>query len=525
MSFKKKLFSFLDLAKNNNIISYSNFVELENFYYKTSQNKKDKSFFSFINIIIMLGVVLTSLGVVLVTCRNWTAINSNTKIIIYSLIFVLIILLRRPRINYYLDAFLSFYILIGIVLICHINNITFTKEADVLGVWALFIAPLAIILNHKIITLMAVFSATFWFTASCFHNYFFNPAPLVLISGLIAILPSINNFFAHHFANRKITTSVFFYLSISYWFFQLQFGYKYIDTQISNNNISIMIPVLIMQLFVLFKIIKQGFDQNKHQKYYYLSIISISIFYFLTYVLQIELTTELMPFLIMINIIFIALITFLLFCSDDKLKYYCCQISLFSLLLILIAAENKTYAPVYVSGIAFFISTKNRLQSKKIYDILTVFAIYLASFNNYICDCLNCWFVFTFAIVNGIIAIYFIKQKKANIVHCIIFLLINLLLIFDKLSFINFLYFLMTIAMSLLFIHEGIIAKDSKKVNIFIWILFLSVFIKFIHINRDHLNNGFGYIFIGLFFIIYACFMQKISKNKLLTTNTILMHK
>jgi hypothetical protein len=519
MNFKKKLFNFLDSAKSNNIISSSNFIELENFYYKTSQNKKDKSFFSFINIIIMLGVFLISLGVVLVTCRNWAAIDNNTKIIMYFLIFALILLLRRPRINYYLDAFLSFYILIGIVLICHINNITFKKEADVLGIWALFIAPLAIILNHKIITLMAVFSAAFWFVASCSHDYFFNPAPLVLISGLIAILPSINNFFAHHFANRKITTSIFFYLSLSYWFFQLQFGYKYIKTEISNDNINIMIPVLIMQLFVLFKIIRQGLDQNRYQKYYYLSVITISIFYFLTYVFQIELTTELMPFLIMINIIFIALITFLLFCSDYKLQQYCYQISLFSLLLILIAAENKTYAPIYISSIVFFISATNQLQSKRIYDILTVFAIYLASFNNYICDCLKCWFVFAFAIINAIVAIYFIKQKKANIIHCAIFFLINLLLIFDKLPFINFLYFLMTIAISLLFIYEGIIAKDSKKVNIFIWIMFLSVFIKFIHINRDHLNNGFGYIFIGLFFIVSACFMQKISKNKILITN------
>lgn len=172
MSFTKKLDEFLLEARKNEVIDDNIHQKLQNF----AINHKNKAEISaFVNIIGFLGGLTVLLGLILIISHNWSNIANIVKISFYLISLAGIHLAayfindNHPKTSQILHFLGAGYVIAGIGLIAQIYHLS-SEDGKSLLLWFIMIFPLAFILKHKWIGIMATFIFYAWLTIN--SNYY-----------------------------------------------------------------------------------------------------------------------------------------------------------------------------------------------------------------------------------------------------------------------------------------------------------------------------------------------------------------
>ncbi len=208
MSFLKKLDNFLLQAKEKNIIDANLYKDLQEFAVK-SNNKSSINIF--IAAIGFLGALAMLAGLILMVSHNWWQISNIIKISSYILGLILFhiagiaIKNQYPKMSEILHFLGAGYILTGIGLVAQIYNLS-SSDGKAFFLWFIMILPMAIILKHRWIGMMSMFSFYLWLNIYLkHHGYYYNSINAILYFTIFAtnlilvpkLLNSLNNCFDH----------------------------------------------------------------------------------------------------------------------------------------------------------------------------------------------------------------------------------------------------------------------------------------------------------------------------------------
>ena len=164
MSFLKKLDKLLLEAKKENVLDANACEELQKFAIK---NNSKSSVNIFISIIGLIGAIAIVAGLILVISHNWWKISNSIKIFTYILTLIMFhivgVLLNNkyPKVSSTLHFIGAGYVLAGIGLMAQIYHLSSTDGKAFL-MWFIMIAPMAVVLRHRWIGIMSLFSFYLW---------------------------------------------------------------------------------------------------------------------------------------------------------------------------------------------------------------------------------------------------------------------------------------------------------------------------------------------------------------------------
>jgi uncharacterized membrane protein len=172
MSFTKKISAFLKEAEEKNIIDAASSENLQEF----AKNYSGKSAVNvFTNSIGFSGGFTVLLGLILLISHNWSQISDLVKIFSYvaSLagfyFFASLLQKKNPKISNILYFIAAGYVLAGIGLIAQIYHLS-SNSGEAFLIWFIMILPLAFLLRHKWIGVMAIFAFYSWLSMNAFAN-------------------------------------------------------------------------------------------------------------------------------------------------------------------------------------------------------------------------------------------------------------------------------------------------------------------------------------------------------------------
>jgi uncharacterized membrane protein len=279
MSFVKKLSLFLNAAEDKNLINNTTNKKLRHF---AQTNKTKSGIGSLLNIIGFFGGITVILGLILVISHNWSTIPNTIKILAYITTLLTFHFAAyklhdsHQRIAHILHFIGAGYVIAGIGLIAQIYHLS-SNDGRAFLLWSILITPLAIILKHKWIGVMVMFSFYTWIhiNLGVHYNSFVDIRSSVVyfttISTSMILIPLffklVNNCFDHvRFFGIGILMILTFTMGFSHELINHKTGAMSID--------KITIGILITNLLIL---IYLSARDHKHNNSLFLSTAQIAI--------------------------------------------------------------------------------------------------------------------------------------------------------------------------------------------------------------------------------------------------------
>lgn len=326
MSFTKKLNDFLGAAQAADVIDGDTQLKLQGF---AARYGADSGMLSLTGIIGFFGGFVLLLGLILVMAHNWPEMSDSTKIYFY--VFTLIgfhflgVLFSKkyPKTSALFHFIGAGYVIVGIGLIAQIYNLS-SKSGAAYLLWFAMITPLAILLRHKWITIMAMCCFSAWLgDNSTFYHYANNFESMSIHAVTLAVsfilLPRLVSSHNDCFRYVKIMSAA----SLAIFVLIAGFAYRFMSTTEfasgvfghHSNNIISLHPVVISLLTINFLISAAAifWNQNSEDGNFYDKQISLIL-----------LSINLLPFLLIFNntAILISILSWIIWFSFGGLMLY-----------------------------------------------------------------------------------------------------------------------------------------------------------------------------------------------------------
>jgi uncharacterized membrane protein len=264
MSFLKKLDLFLLQAKEKKVIDSEIYKDLQEFATKSNSISSTNIF---INIIGFIGALAIIGGIILIISHNWWKISNITKISTYISVLIFIhiagIFIREkyPKISSLLHFIGAGYVLAGIGLIAQIYNLSNTDGRAFL-LWFIMILPMALILKHKWIGVMSIFSFYLWINIFLKQNNYYNDLiNIIFYLGIFAtnliVIPKLLNSFNDCFSHIKAIGAIIIAIIICAMGFIHEISHRNIGLEISLHPIVTLILIFNIISLFYFIIIEQ----------------------------------------------------------------------------------------------------------------------------------------------------------------------------------------------------------------------------------------------------------------------------